>query len=97
MFTCTVSTSAVQWTAEPFFTIPGSFSNIEQNVGASVVNNVGPSGGIIIYQVEVDPLLTVMVIQGNLINESFNVLCTPVSGGVALPNDAETEEYISGK
>ena len=97
VFTCTVSTPIVQWTAEPFFTTPEPFSNAEHNIGTSTSNDVGPSGGIIIYQVEVDPLLTVMVVQGNLIDESFNVTCTPLSGGVPFTNDAETEEYIPGE
>ena len=97
VFTCTVSTTVLQWTAEPFFSTLESFLNDEQDIGSSAINDVGPSGGIIIYQVEVDPLLTVMVVQGNLIDESFNVTCTPLSGGVAFTNDTQTEEYIPGE
>ena len=97
MLSCTVSTSRVQWIAQPFFTFGASFTNSKRDIGTSIINNVGPSGGIIIRHVDADPLLTVMLIQGNLINESFNVSCLPVHRGTLLTNDAETEEYISGK
>ena len=99
LFTCTVSTSRVQWIAQPFFTSPVSFSN-DGNVNSdpiSEINDFGPSGGIIIRRVGDDPLLTVMVVQGNLINESFDVTCTPLSGGVLMTNDTEIEEYIPGE
>ena len=89
-------TPFVEWTAGPYFTpFPPQFSNNPSEVGNRVTNDFGPSGGITICQGGVNPLTTVMVVQGNLINESFIASCTPLNSlGTPLPNERETEEYV---
>ena len=58
--------------------------------------NFGPSDGIIIRHLGINPLTTVMEIQTNLINESFTSSCVPVLGNLThLPSEAVTEEYIA--
>ena len=96
MFTCTVSTSRVEWIAEPYFSGSAQFTNDPDENGVAISNDFGPSDGIIIRQVGTNPLMTVMMVQGNLINESFSAMCTPqLLDGTLLTNDTEEQEYAS--
>ena len=95
VFTCTVSEPRVQWDAQPYFTDTVSFLQLSEDVGNFERNNFGPSNGAIARLVGINPIVTVMEVQGNLINESFNVSCVPISGpGSVLTNDTATLEYI---
>ena len=95
MFTCTVSTQAALWVAQPYFTDPEVFLNDPSTIGRSISNYFGPSNSIVIRQVGVTPLVTVMVVQGSLINESFTASCLPQDGvGTALTNDTVSEESV---
>ena len=89
MFTCTVETTVLQWEAE-LWTNSVAFFKANSDTGRSVE----PSDGIEIHLVDFEPLRTIMVIQGYLVNESFNFSCIS-TGSEASILDIETETYVS--
>ena len=96
-FTCTVSTPSLLWTVPTYFEHDQEFLNDPTTIGRSVRNDFGPSNAITIHLAgaQPGPLTTVMVVQENLINQSFRVECTAQSHlGDPLTSDSETEEYI---
>ena len=95
VFTCTVPTPRVEWIAEPYFSRSAQFQNSPGANGIGIRNDYGPYEGIIVRQVDTSPLMTEMIIQGNLINESFNASCIPqFNNGILLTNETETEKYV---
>lgn len=80
VFTCTVSTPAVRWVAEPLVSRnrnPALFIGIPSAVGDVILR--GPDDVIIMTLVSVNPMVTTMTVSGNL-TEDLVVECEAVAG-----------------